>query len=269
MDNNNNRNSLDEFFQDRAKRSIPMHPHVGTLYKVPLPSNFTGMEVSVVHLQSSSVWAQGANLGYFHVPSRIIPEPNVTWLDIVFSNLGNWSSYYYNMPDYTFVTPILGFSAYGVTYTRGQNGHFATTTTKLKLALVRRPIMVRFPSLWLPKGQCVKFYSNGSTTITNMSLSHTCDVWDQGYFAIVVRAPPSHHIWRWWVCGFGIGSIGLILCGFILFKVIRFFEKKKIQMMELQSEKTEVLHTTYVGHSRMPSAFGIRTQPVLENDYCP
>ncbi|KAL4562634.1 hypothetical protein LXL04_026662 [Taraxacum kok-saghyz] len=267
---NHDPNSLDEFFQDHAKKSIPKHPHVGTLYKVSLPSNFAGMEASVVHLQSSSVWAEGADLGYFHVPSRIIAEPNVTWLDLVFSNLGNWSSYYYSMPDYTFVTPILGFSAYGVTYTKNQNGDFTSTTTKLKLALVRRPIMVQFPSLWLPKGKCAKFYSNGSTTITNMSLSRTCDAWDQGFFAVVVRGPPSHHhIWRWWVIGFGIGSIGLMLCGFVLFKVMRYFEMRKIQIMELQAEKNEVLDTTYVGHSRMPSAFGIRTQPVLENDYSP
>ncbi|KAI3494902.1 hypothetical protein L1887_36917 [Cichorium endivia] len=266
---NHHRDSLDDIFQDCAKKSIPKHPRVGTLYKVSLPSNFTGMEVSVVHLQSSSVWSQGAHLGYFHVPSRIIPEPNVTWLDIVFSNLGNWSSYYYNMPDYTFVTPILGFSAYGVTQTKGQNGDFTSTTTKLKLALVKHPIMVHFPSLWLPQGKCVNFYLNGSTAITTMSLSHTCDVWGQGYFAIVVRVPPAHHIWRWWLFRFGTGSIGFMLCGFVLFKVIRYIEKRKIQMMELQSEKTEVLDIKYVGHSRMPSAFGIRTQPVLEDDYCP
>ncbi|KAI3681840.1 hypothetical protein L6452_36645 [Arctium lappa] len=261
--------SLDDFLQDHAKKSIPENPHVGTLYNVSLPSNFAGMQVSVVQLQTSSVWARGANLSYFDVPPRIIPEPNVTWLDIVFSNLGNWSSYYYNIPHYTFVTPILGFSAYGVRHTRGQNGHFTSTTTKLKLALIRHPIMVRFPSVWLPQGKCVKFYSSGRIEITNMSLSHTCAVWGQGYFAIVVRVPPSHRIWKWWVVGFGVGSVGFLSVGFVLINVIRFVNRKRIRKMEKQSEKLEVLDTKYVGHSRMPSAFGIRTQPVIENDYYP
>lgn len=261
--------SLDDFLQDHAKKSIPKDPKLGKLYNVPLPSNFTGMEVSVVHLRSSSVWAKGADLGYFHVPPRIIPKPNVTSLDIVFSNLGNWSSYYYNMPDYTFVTPILGFSAFGVSYTKGQNGHFTSTTTKLELAVIRNPISVQFPSVWFPSGKCVKFYSDGTTTISNMSLSHTCEVWGQGYFAIVVRVPPSHRIWKLWVIGFGVGSVGFLLCGLVLFKVIRFIEKKQIQKMEKESEKNEVLDTRYVGCSRMPCAFGIRTQPVIENDYCP
>ncbi|KAI3787413.1 hypothetical protein L1987_41867 [Smallanthus sonchifolius] len=261
--------SLDDFFQDHAKKSIPKHPKAGTLYNVSLPSNFTGMKVSVVHLQSWSVWAHGANMSHFQVPPRIIPKPNVTSVDIVFSNLGNWSSYYYNMPNYIFVTPIIGFSVYGVSYTKGQNDHLTSTVTKLDLPLKRNPVMVRFPSMWLPQGKCVKFYSNGLTTITNMSLSHTCEAWGQGYFAIAVRAPPSHHIWKLWVTGIGVGSVGFFLCGLVLFKVIRFMEKKKIKKMEKNSEKSEVLDTKYVGHSRMPCAFGIRTQPVIENEYFP
>ncbi|GJU96650.1 G-box binding, multifunctional mosaic region containing protein [Tanacetum coccineum] len=261
--------SLDDFFQDHAKKSIPKDPKLGKLYNVALPSNFTGMEVSVVHLQSSSVWAQGANLSYFHVPPRIIPSPNVTWLDLVFSNLGNWSSYYYDIPNYTFVTPIIGFSAYGVSHTKGKNGHFTSTTTKLDLPIIKQPIMVRFPSVWLPQGKCAKFYSNGRTTITNMSLSQTCEVWGQGYFAIIVRVPPSHQVWKWWVIGFGVGSIGFFLCGVLLCKLTRFVEDRNIEKMERQSEKNEVLDTTYVGNSRMPCACGIRTQPVLENDYFP
>nr|XP_043620307.1 uncharacterized protein LOC122592169 [Erigeron canadensis] len=261
--------SLDDFFRDYAKKSIPKDPKIGKMYSVALPSNVTGMEVSVVHLQSSSVWAKGANLGYFQVPPRIIPKPNVTWLDIVFSNLGNWSSYYYEIPNYTFVTPILGFSAYGVSHSRGKNGDFTSKTTKLDLPLIRDPIMVRFPSVWFPRGKCVKFYSNGRTTITNMSLSHTCEVWGQGYFAIVVRVPPSHQVWKLWVIGFGVGTIGFLLCGLVLLKIIRCLEKRKIQNMEKQSEKSEVLDTKYVGNSRMPCACGIRTQPVLENDYFP
>ncbi|XP_076917194.1 uncharacterized protein LOC143577158 [Bidens hawaiensis] len=260
---------LDGFLQDHAKKSMPEAPKVGKLYNVSLPSNFTGMQVSVVHLRSSTVWATGANLGHFRVPPRTVPKPNVTSLDIVFSNLGNWSSYYYNIPNYTFVTPILGFGAYGETYVRGQDGHLTSSVTQIELPLIK-PIMVNFPSMWLPHGKCVKFYSNGMTKITNMSLSRTCEVWGQGYFAIMVQAPPSsHQIWKLWVVGIGVGSIGFFLCGLVLFKVIRFVEKRKIQKMEKESEKSEVLDTKYVGHSRMPCAFGIRTQPVLENDYFP
>ncbi|KAJ0739965.1 hypothetical protein HanOQP8_Chr06g0211611 [Helianthus annuus] len=267
--NNHHDQSLDDFLQDHAKNSIPKYPKVGKLYNVSLPANFTGMEVSVVHLQSSSVWARGANLGHFQVPPRIIPKPNVTSLDMVFSNLGNWSSYYYNMPNYAFVTPVLGFSAYGVSYTKDQDGHLTSTVTKLELPLIRKPIMVHFPSVWLPQGKCVKFYSNGLTMITNMSLSRTCEVWGQGYFGIVVQTPSSHNIWKMWVIGIGVGCIGFFLFGLVLFKVIRYVEKRKIQKMEINSEKSEVLDTKYVGHSRMPCAFGIRTQPVLETDYFP
>lgn len=267
--NNQHDHSLDDYFQDHAMKSIPKDPKLGMLYNVSLPANFTGMEVSVVHLRSSSVWAHGADFGHFRVPPRVNPKPNVTSLDIVFSNLGNWSSYYYNMPNYTFVTPVLGFNAYGVSYTKGQNGHFTSTTNKLEFPLFRNPIIVHFPSMWLPQGKCVKFYSNGLTKITNMSLSSTCEVWGQGYFAIAVRVPSSHAVWKLWVIGIAIGSVGFFLCGLVLFKLIRYLEKKNIQKMERTSEKSEVLDTKYVGHSKMPCAFGIRTQPVIENDYFP
>lgn len=281
MDNSTLR-SLDDSFQEYAQNSLPTKTHTGVLYNASLPSNFTGIQVSIVRLRRNSFWVRGANYSSFQLPPRIFTVPYFTRLDIVYSNLGNQSSYYYNVPNYTLVAPVVGFNIYSSRNSTGQIGNLTTPVTKLNLTLFGDPILVHFPEISLSQNQkakCVKFYLNGTFEMTNMTIQDMCSVQDQGHFSIVVQAPSSipkekkkvsrGRLWKWLVFGFVVGVLGLLLLGFIVYVIFRILTRRKIQKMEKEAEKNEGLDTTNVGQSKMPFATVVRTQPTIEFDYIP
>ncbi|KAF5776110.1 hypothetical protein HanXRQr2_Chr13g0619641 [Helianthus annuus] len=261
---------LDDMFEEYALNSLPTRPQTGVLYNASssLPSNFTGVQLSMVRLRWDSFWRKGANYSGFLMPPRIFAYPFFTRLDIVYSNLGNQSSFYYNVPNHTLVAPVVGFNIYA-----------SGNLTKLNLTLFGGPILVEFPVPQHEKAKCVMFYSNGTYEMSNMTTQENmCSVRDQGHFSMVVPQVPSIPIpekkdrgklWKWWVFGFAVGVLGLLLVGFIVFVLIRIFRMTSIAKMEKEAEKNEVLGTTNVGQSKMPLATVVRTQPTIENDYVP
>lgn len=274
--------SLDDLFLEYAENSLPSRPQTGVLYDASLPSNFTGVNVSIIRLRRDSFWRKGANYSGFYMPPRIFSLPNFTRLDMVFSNLGNMSSYYYNVPNYTLVAPVVGFNAYGSRNSTGQFGNLTTQMTKLNLTLFGGPILVQFPNFSLPqneKPKCVVFYINGTVEMTNMTLQDMCAVHDQGHFSIIVPHPTmvphtpkekeKGQLWKWWVFGFAIGILGLLFFGIVIFIIVRAFRMRKLENMEKEAERSEALGATNVGQSRMPLASAVRTQPTIENDYHP
>ncbi|XP_059654211.1 uncharacterized protein LOC132300921 [Cornus florida] len=277
--NSHNPDSLDDFVHDYAYKAIKK-PHTGILYNISLPANFSGIEVSFVRLRSASFWVRGANFSSFDIPPRIIPMPAPKRLDMVYQNLGNWSSYYYNVPNYTFVTPVVGFMTYDAMISTARDN------AVLELSIMGDPISIRFPRIPETEGRrnvtmkCVRFGTDGSVELSDMAMQNVCIAKGQGHFAVVVpSAAPSkqkdrfskkkERFWKWWVIGFGVGIVGLVLVvlvGLLVYKLIR---KKRIREMERQSQMSEALKTVWVGMSKMPSATWIRTQPVLENEYIP
>ncbi|CAK9165821.1 unnamed protein product [Ilex paraguariensis] len=261
--------NLDDFFHDYAYKAF-IKPRTGILDNISLPANFSGMEVSIVRLRSGSFWARGANFSFFHIPPRIIPMPFVKRLDILYQNLGNWSSLYYNVPNYNLVTPVVGFLTYNPNSSTGGDG-------MLNLSIRGDPILVRFPEILLPENKnltmkCVRFGTNGSVEFSNVTMPNTCVANGQGHFSIVI--PTSHskkkvRFLKWWVMGFGVGVLGLVLIGFAGILTYKLVSRKRLGQMGRESERSEALDTVWVGRSRMPSASGMRTQPVLENDYVP
>ncbi|KAJ0673346.1 hypothetical protein HanOQP8_Chr13g0506981 [Helianthus annuus] len=256
---------LDDMFEEYALNSLPTRPQTGVLYNASLPSNFTGVQVSMVRLRWDSFWRKGANYSGFLMPPQIFAYPFFTRLDIVYSNLGNQSSFYYNVPNHTLVAPVVGFNIYA-----------SGNLTKLNLTLFGGPILVEFPVPQHEKAKCVMFYSNGTYEMSNMTTQENmCSVRDQGHFSMVVQQVPSPKkkdrgkLWKWWVFGFAVGVLGLLLVGFIVFVLIRIFRMTSIAKMEKEAEKNEVLGTTNVGQSKMPLATVVRTQPTIENDYIP
>ncbi|CAN4108366.1 unnamed protein product [Withania somnifera] len=273
------RESLDSFIHEYAINNMTIR-HTGKLYDIPLPTKFSGMQVSIVRFRSASFWRRGANFSFFKIPQRVLPWPFVRRFDIIYENLGNLSSKYYDVENYTFVTPVIGFLAYDATRSREENDKM------VELHTMGNNILVHFPHKSLPQDDnknvsmtCVRFVTNGTIEFSNVTKSNTCISRGQGHFAIVVPAlkPEEEEEkkkggewkWKWWVIGFGVGIVGLVMLivmGTLLCKCVRL---KKIGNMERQSEKSEALDTVWVGNSRMPCASGIRTQPVIENSYVP
>ncbi|PSS24251.1 Lipoprotein signal peptidase [Actinidia chinensis var. chinensis] len=264
--------SLDDFFRDYACAKVS-RPKTGILYNISMPANFSGIEIMFIRTKTRNFWRRGANFSTFQIPPGILPMPFVKRFDLMYQNLGNWSSYYYNVPNYTLVTPIVGLLFYNAT-------NSSTRNSKLSPVVNKDPILVHFPQISVSENhknvsfQCARFGANGSVELTNMTLENACVTRDQGHFSIVVPSPPPaakkrEKFWKWWVVGFGVGIVGLVLVAFLGVVMCKFVKRKRIGQMERQSERSETLDTIWVGMSKMPSATGIRTQPVLESDYVP
>ncbi|KAF9617765.1 hypothetical protein IFM89_038527 [Coptis chinensis] len=272
---NTSRDSLDVLLQEYAYKSLAQH-RTGILYNVTLPSNFSGIEVSALTLRSGSFWTKGANISEFRLPSRIIPQPFVKRMSVVYQNLGNWSSTYYNVPGYTMVTPVIGFMVYNATNVS------AYSIMKLNLTLMGEPISVHFPQFILPQGsnstsiKCVRFGEGASLEFSDMALNNVCSTRDQGHFSVVVpevekqKAKRSkERLWKWLVIGFALGFAALVLIGLVGVIVYKFVKMKRNEEMERKADEGESFENVWIGMSRMPSATVTRTQPVLEHNEVP
>lgn len=255
--------SLNAFIHDHADNSL-FKPRTGTLYNIPLPANFSGMEVSVVRLRTGEFSAKGANFTFFHIPPKIQPMPSSKRIAILYQNLGNWSSYYYNVPGYRLVAPVVGFMAYdsSISSTVGNR--------KVEFSIMGDPISVHFLHINVTEGEnvtpkCVKFSADGSSKLQDMNGSYVCITQGEGHFSVVVPKKQEGLIVRFWALGF----VGLVLVVLVMVAIFGLSRRKKMRQMEKQSERGVAFDTFWIGGSKMPSASMVRTQPALENRYVP
>ncbi|CAJ2676486.1 unnamed protein product [Trifolium pratense] len=266
----NNNTALNSLVQDFAFRSMVKHRHqTGALFDTILPRNLSGMDVSVVRLRSRRLWNKGANLSYFHIPPRTVSIPHVRRLAIVYHNLGNWSSHYYNLPGYSLVSSVVGFMVFDASNVRD------TSFKNLTLNTMGHPISILFPNVSFimsddnnsRAARCVAFNGNGTFQLTVMSSpAGVCHSRDQGHFSVVLPLEKKQRQWYYlWLIGCVLGFFGLItLVGYVGFSSFRLVKTKKIQAMEKQAIEDMVLDSRWVGDSKMPSAAVTRTQPVIE-----
>ncbi|KAI4338378.1 hypothetical protein MLD38_023444 [Melastoma candidum] len=263
--------ALDEFFQQFVNRTLH-HPRTGVLYNITLPGRYSGMEVSVIRMRSSTFWVRGTNLSAFYIPPRVILKPNVKTLGIIYQNLRNWSSSYYQVPGYRLVVPVVGFIAFDASKSDGVG------TQMLNLTVTGNPITVSFHPNRTEQGNntvaCVKFGYNGTAFLSNVTSPNSCVVQGQGHYSLAILIPPSSRekekgAWRWWVLGLAGGGIAIILMGLCAWAVYETVMRNKIRGMESESERGIPLEVTWVRRSRMPSASMLRTQPVFLESHVP
>ncbi|KAF8013345.1 hypothetical protein BT93_I1245 [Corymbia citriodora subsp. variegata] len=261
-------NSLDASVENSAFQTLVLRrPHTGALYKALLPANLSGMEVSVIRLRSKTLWKKGTNFSGFTIPPRTSPVPHVKRLAIVYQNLGNWSSQYYSGPEYSLLTPVVGFKVYDAS-----NVH-SNSIIKLGLNTSGNPISIQFNALLNSSGKpstgkCAAFYANGTVLLSAMGSAYTCYAQDQGRFSIIIPIPPETRKGKrgkCWVIGLVLGFVGMALMCYVGFMFLRMSRSKKVQVMERKADDGELFKTIWVGGSKMPSATVTRTQPVLEN----
>ncbi|GAA0153996.1 hypothetical protein LIER_37783 [Lithospermum erythrorhizon] len=262
--------SLDSFIRDYSFKKM-VQPRTGRVYNISLPSNFSGIYVSVVRLRSGSFWNRGVSHSFFQIPPRVLPWPPVTRFDIVYQNLGNWSSSYYNVPNHTFVAPVVGFSAY---YSNSSEA----AKEKILLTVMGDPIQVHFSDVEVPESsnvtvKCVRFGEDGKVELSNITNRNTCIFQSQGHFSIVVpsqeRKKKKARLWKWWVIGFAVGVVALVLLVLVVAIAYKVIKANIVSKLERESEKSEALGSIWIGVSKMPSATGIRTEPVLEHSSVP
>ncbi|XP_054783945.1 uncharacterized protein LOC129290902 [Prosopis cineraria] len=267
--------SLEAFVRDRANQEIAK-ARAGTLYDIPLPSNFSGMNFSVLRVRSGSLRRRGANYSSYNLPPLIKLEPYVKRIAIIFENFGNWSSRYYHVPNHTIVAPVLGLLAYNTSETA------LVLSRRLNLSIREEtPIKVRFFRSWVhgnneEKPVCAKLGDDGRLVeLKEMREPFVCDTQSEGHYTLVVPvleeaknkdARQRYHNRTRWAALIGIGSglivLLLVICVFVVIKLLK---RRKLKTMEETAEKGEIIGEFWVGLSKMPSASMVRTQPALEN----
>ncbi|CAK7335659.1 unnamed protein product [Dovyalis caffra] len=262
--------TLDAFLQDFAFKSLVRHrPHTGALYKGLLPANLSGVEVSIVRIRSRTLWSIGANFSNLQIPSRTMTLPHVKRLAIVYQDLGNWSSYYYRVPGYSLITPVIGFMVFNATNARAKSIKKISLDTRGKAIVIRFTNSTITESMMFSGAKCVTFSASGIFHFSEINQLNECHSQDQGHFSIVVpqerKENKKQSSWYLWVIGFMIGFGVVAFLGYSGMVSLKLLKTKKIQVMERQADEDLVLETIWVGSSKMPSATVTRTQPNLEN----
>ncbi|ERN04263.1 uncharacterized protein LOC18432419 [Amborella trichopoda] len=272
---------LDSLLQGHAYKAF-IHPHTGVIYGASVPSNMTGIELRVVRLRSGSMRVRGLGYREFSIPRGVIETPYVKRLALVYQNLSNWSSYYYDVPGYSFITPVLGLLGYNALNLS------ATNLPELSLRASMKPISINFSGMIVPRGaqaKCVQFHLNGSIELSDMVLPNVCYTSTQGHFAVIIESKtpslspspesspqPIHkkkdHLRAWKIA---VGSVvagvaGLGLLGLIAYVFLRYRKRSNLVNMEKQAIEGENLRIEEVGNMRAPVAAEIRTRPALENE---
>ncbi|KAM7263729.1 hypothetical protein ACFE04_001412 [Oxalis oulophora] len=280
--------ALDALLQDYAYRAF-VRPKTGVAYDGIVPSNLTGIKISVMRFRSGSLRKYGVSMyKEFVIPTGVGVQPYVERLVLVYQNLANWSMAYYPLPGYTYLAPVISLLAYDAFNLS------ATNLPKLDLKAAGNPISIHFSNVKsAPDGseaKCVSFNRDGSVNFSEVGSENVCSTFDDGHFGLVaesispapapapspVSPSPTHHKGKktsnkvWIIVGSVVG--GLLLLGLLAFLVLwarKYKQRKKMHQMERAAEVGEALQMTSVGESRAPAARVTRTQPTLENEYVP
>ncbi|CAL5386229.1 unnamed protein product [Camellia sinensis] len=273
--------SLDSLLQLYAFRSFPRRPITGISYS----GNFTGIEISALRLRTGSLRIRGLyNFKEFSIPSGLFEQPHVDRLVLVYHNLGNWSSLYYPLPGFTFLSPVLGLLAY--------NGSdlSAKMVPELDIRALKNPIMIKFrdlkesPNDGLSLKKCVYFDLHGLVEFNNVLDGNVCLGTEQGHFSIAVEstAPPppppppprggggrymKHNYDKMWIIGGFV--LMVLLLGMLMMCLMNYRHRKRVQRLEEGAERSVRLGMMSVGRSKMPMAMVTRTRPVLEGEHAP
>ncbi|KAL3818247.1 hypothetical protein ACJIZ3_004152 [Penstemon smallii] len=265
---NNFDQSLDTILHDHAFRvMIHRKPHTGALYNASLPANLAGMKVSVVGLRSKTLWRKGANFSDFIIPPKTLPVPYLKRLLIVYHNLGNWSTLYYNLSGFKLMSPVVGFLVYDAT------SHLSDKNlSRIELNTMGYPISIQFQNSTLDnqRTKCATFGAFGEVFLSEMRLPNVCySSRSQGHFSMVVPFEKKQNI-RFWIMGFVVGLVGLILVGLVGTMAVRsLLVGKRSREMENDADEEEVLQTYWLSSTKMPRAEVTRTQPALEGTTLP
>lgn len=277
--------SLDAILQDYAYRAF-VRPRTGIPYDGSPPSNLTGIQISVIRLRSGSLYTRGVpSYKEFTIPIGVIEQPYVERLVLVYQNLGNWSTVYYPLPGYIYLSPIVGLLAYDASNLSAKN------LPELSIRASEEPISIEFPHVNPPSdssvAKCVWFDLNGNVNFTNVTSGRICETFEQGHFSIVVEStaapspaptpllpPPRHGGGNGKRVGIIVGAVAggialLVLLALLILWIWKLNKKKKMHKMEKAADSGEALQMTAVGNTKAPAAATTRTQPTLETEYVP
>ncbi|KAL0712435.1 hypothetical protein Bca4012_019413 [Brassica carinata] len=262
----NNIQELDDQIRSYAARANKGR-HTGSLYELSLPANLTDVKASVVTVRNSMFWRKGANFSGVYVPPLVKTIPYAKRIAFVYETLGDYSSsVYFRLGDnYSFISPVIGFTAYDATNTNDLK--------KLNLSIERdNPIMIKFaPYEAHHQSRGIKCVALESLNFSNTTRNYSCATTNsRGHYALVAlnrKHKPESKLElarrKWWWTALTIIGISVLLA-LVIVGVVKLVRKKRFKEMERESEKSEMVGNVWIGQSRMPAATMVRTQPSLE-----
>ncbi|XP_073019259.1 LOW QUALITY PROTEIN: uncharacterized protein, partial [Primulina eburnea] len=250
---------------------IHHRPHTRALHSAHLPPNLSGIKVSVVGLRSRTLWRKGANFSDFIIPPKTLPVPYSKRVLILYHNLGNWSSFYYTLPGYTVMSPVIGFLVYDESFSSRKK---PSKLSKLELDTKGKPIMIQFKNWTFPrKGgnrdkRCAAFDENGNLVyISDISMTSECQSRIQSHFSVDIPVNETEASVALldcrlfgWICVIDFGGNLAVRC---------LVGKRRQDTMEKDADNGEFLQTYCIHSSKMPRAKVTITQPVLESATLP
>lgn len=266
----NNIQELDDQIRSYAARANKGR-HTGSLYELSLPADLTDVKAYVVTVRNSMFWRKGANFSGVYVPPMVKTMPYAKRIAFVYETLGDHSSsVYFRLGDnYSFISPVIGFTAYDATNTNDLK--------RLNLSIDGdNPITIKFDP-YVPRHQrreikCVALGDSDSLSFSDTSMNYSCATRNShGHYALVVALNQKHNTRskldlarrKWWWIALTIIGISVLLF-VVIVGVVKLVRKKRFREMERESEKSEMVGNIWIGQSRMPAATMVRTQPCLE-----
>ncbi|KAA0042812.1 hypothetical protein IC582_022304 [Cucumis melo] len=274
---------LDLYIRDYTLKSLDNTVKTGTLHSVPLPENFSGIDVDTARFRCGSLRRYGASVKEFHVGVGVSLNPCAERIVIIRQNLGsNWSSIYFNnyrLTGYQLVSSILGILAYN----SGNNSSSSSPVPfEVGISAGEKPITIDFRNSTRMGNDtrmrpiCASFERDGRVTLAKEISPLICSVLRQGHFGLVVEEPEPVELRKkerpWKVAiGSAIGAaIGAFLLGLLLVAMfVRVKKRTRMEELEIRAYEEEALQVSMVGHVRAPTAPGTRTMPSIEHEYLP
>lgn len=257
--------SLDRLFHNYANGTIFSRNHTGLRYKIILPSNYTGVHLTVIRVRSGRLFERGLNISSIQIPPKVMPVPYIKRIALVYENLGNLSSSYFKAPNHKVVANVIGFHVYDATDTTSLGDE------KLGFNVVNDPILIEFPPIKSKHKQvtrkCAEFVHDKSPVITDM-VGDKCAVRHGGHFSVVVplRRVKKRRRMMGWVAGTLAAVVGTFVVGCCAVVIVKCLGRRKIRKMQQEAEKEVALEATWISdESKMPTASPVRTKPALEH----
>lgn len=275
---------LDLYIRDFTLKSIDNTIKTGTFRTVPLPENFSGINVQSARFRCGSLRRYGARVKEFRLGVGVSLNPCAERIVIIRQNLGsNWSSIYfhsYQLTGYQLVSSILGLLAYNSgNYSLNSN---SPVPFEVRISAGENPITIDFrnsttmANISRMRPICASFERDGRVTLGKEISPLICSVLREGHFGLVVEEPEPVELrkkeqpWKLAV-GSSIGAaIGAFLLGLLLVAMfVRVKKRTRRDELEIRAYEEEALQVSMVGHVRAPTAPGTRTLPAIEHEYLP
>lgn len=263
------------------------HARTGVIYNVSLPPSLHGISSQVMRVRAGSARRRGLVFNQFSIPKGVIVLTGGPFVVMVYRSIFNFTLY--SLPQgYQFLSPIVGI----VIYTSLNASFDDAPLPEMNVFSPDNPITITIPINPPNTGPnipalCAFFDINGTLYFSNVSSPpNVCSSHNLMDAALVQPSPLSSpstppptpftglptssrrissQVWKFVLVAVLVGLVGIAILGATLLVGMRVQDKCQIaKLRHKPSDNQETLQTSIIGHTRAPTAAGVRTKPMIE-----